>query len=128
MPVRQLGAVHDKRSRGATGDRVVGNACAHKRRLRGVVGARCHDNRQAAVGSCKMCEIGEIGHRRTVAPAAYDAQMRTEPVVLVHGLGSSSEHGWRASGWIDLLRDAGRRAVPIDILGHGPAPAAGAKP
>jgi pimeloyl-ACP methyl ester carboxylesterase len=49
--------------------------------------------------------------------------MRTEPVVLVHGLGSSFEHGWRAPGWIDLLADAGRRVVPVDILGHGRAPA-----
>jgi len=49
--------------------------------------------------------------------------MRTEPVVLVHGLGSSSEHGWRAPGWLDLLADAGRRTVPIDVLGHGEAPA-----
>jgi pimeloyl-ACP methyl ester carboxylesterase len=47
--------------------------------------------------------------------------MRTEPVVLVHGLGSSSEHGWRAPGWLDLLADAGRRALTIDILGHGTA-------
>ncbi len=49
--------------------------------------------------------------------------MRTEPVVLVHGLGSSSEHGWRAPGWLDLLEDAGRRTVPVDILGHGTAEA-----
>src|SRR4051812_231267 len=49
--------------------------------------------------------------------------MRTEPVVLVHGLGSSSEHGWRAPGWLDLLADAGRQTIPIDVLGHGNAPA-----
>ncbi len=49
--------------------------------------------------------------------------MRTEPVVLVHGLGSSFEHGWREGGWIDLLTDAGRRVVGVDILGHGNADA-----
>jgi pimeloyl-ACP methyl ester carboxylesterase len=49
--------------------------------------------------------------------------MRQEPVVLVHGLGSSFEHGWREPGWIDLLGDAGRTVVPVDILGHGRAPA-----
>ena len=32
--------------------------------------------------------------------------MRTQPVVLVHGLGSSFEHGWRSTGWVDLLGDA----------------------
>lgn len=49
--------------------------------------------------------------------------MRTQPVALVHGLGSSFEHGWREGGWIDLLGDVGRRVVPVDILGHGNAPA-----
>ena len=49
--------------------------------------------------------------------------MRSQSVVLVHGLGSSFEHGWRTAGWIDLLRDAGRRIVPVDVLGHGTAAA-----
>ena len=47
--------------------------------------------------------------------------MRTEPVVLLHGLGSSFEHGWRSTGWVDLLTNAGRSIVPVDILGHGTA-------
>ena len=38
--------------------------------------------------SCAMAEA------RTDVP--LDA-----PVVLVHGLGSSFEHGWRAAGWIE---------------------------
>jgi pimeloyl-ACP methyl ester carboxylesterase len=49
--------------------------------------------------------------------------MRHEPVVLVHGLGSSFEHGWREPGWIDLLADAKRPVIPVDILGHGSADA-----
>ena len=49
--------------------------------------------------------------------------MRNEPVVLVHGLGSSFEHGWRATGWVDLLDDAGRKVIPVDLLGHGTADA-----
>lgn len=40
-------------------------------------------------------------------------------VVLVHGFGSSSDHGWRSSGWIDLLAEAGREVIPIDLPGHG---------
>jgi pimeloyl-ACP methyl ester carboxylesterase len=47
--------------------------------------------------------------------------MRSRPVILVHGLGSSFEHGWRAPGWIDLLADADRKVIPVDILGHGGA-------
>ena len=49
--------------------------------------------------------------------------MRSEPVVLVHGLGSSFEHGWRAPGWVDLLADAQRSVIAVDILGHGTADA-----
>jgi pimeloyl-ACP methyl ester carboxylesterase len=49
--------------------------------------------------------------------------MRTQPVVLVHGLGSSFEHGWRAPGWVDLLGDAARPVIPVDLLGHGTADA-----
>ncbi len=45
------------------------------------------------------------------------------PVVLVHGLGSSFEHGWRNAGWVDLLHDAGREVIPFDVLGHGTADA-----
>jgi pimeloyl-ACP methyl ester carboxylesterase len=49
--------------------------------------------------------------------------MRTQPVALVHGLGSSFEHGWRAPGWVDLLADAGRPVIAVDLLGHGTADA-----
>jgi pimeloyl-ACP methyl ester carboxylesterase len=49
--------------------------------------------------------------------------MRTQPVALVHGLGSSFEHGWRAPGWVDLLADARRPVIPVDLLGHGTADA-----
>jgi pimeloyl-ACP methyl ester carboxylesterase len=49
--------------------------------------------------------------------------MRNEPVLLVHGLGSSFEHGWRTTGWVDLLDDARRSVIPVDILGHGTADA-----
>ena len=48
--------------------------------------------------------------------------MRREPVVLVHGLGSSFDHGWRDAGWVDLLTDAGKTVIPVDLLGHGKAP------
>ncbi|CUU57555.1 Lysophospholipase, alpha-beta hydrolase superfamily [Parafrankia irregularis] len=41
------------------------------------------------------------------------------PVVLVHGLGSSSEHGWRGAGWIDMLQEAGREVLLVDLPGHG---------
>jgi pimeloyl-ACP methyl ester carboxylesterase len=45
-----------------------------------------------------------------------------EPVVLVHGFATSAARTWGDNGWLDLLRDAGRDPVAIDLLGHGTAP------
>ncbi|MSO86671.1 MAG: alpha/beta fold hydrolase [Acidimicrobiia bacterium] len=42
-------------------------------------------------------------------------------VALVHGFATSSARTWGDNGWLDLLADAGRRAWPIDLLGHGTA-------
>ena len=48
--------------------------------------------------------------------------MGTCPVLLVHGFASSAEHNWRQPGWLDLLAEAGRETVAVDLLGHGRAP------
>lgn len=48
--------------------------------------------------------------------------MRTEPVLLVHGFASSFELNWARNGWADLLQDAKRNAIGVDLLGHGSAP------
>ena len=44
------------------------------------------------------------------------------PVLLVHGFATSCERTWREPGWIDLLADAGREVIGVDLLGHGSAP------
>jgi pimeloyl-ACP methyl ester carboxylesterase len=44
------------------------------------------------------------------------------PVVLVHGWGGSFAYTWEASGFTELLRDAGRPVIGVDLLGHGEAP------
>ena len=44
------------------------------------------------------------------------------PVVLVHGWGGSYVATWRSSGFADLLEDAGRQVIGVDLLGHGSAP------
>ena len=44
------------------------------------------------------------------------------PVLLVHGFATSSARTWGETGWIDLLRDAGREVLAVDLLGHGEAP------
>lgn len=46
----------------------------------------------------------------------------TPPIVLVHGLATSSARTWGETGWLDLLADAGRDTIPIDLPGHGNAP------
>src|SRR5882724_2437651 len=43
------------------------------------------------------------------------------PVALLHGFATSSARTWGENGWLDLLADAGRETVPIDLLGHGTA-------
>ncbi|HSB87362.1 MAG TPA: alpha/beta fold hydrolase [Ilumatobacteraceae bacterium] len=43
-------------------------------------------------------------------------------VVLVHGWGGSFESTWQRNGFAELLRDAGREVVGVDLLGHGTAP------
>ncbi len=46
----------------------------------------------------------------------------TTPVVLVHGWGGSFESTWQRSGFTELLRDAHKPVIGIDLLGHGTAP------
>ena len=43
-------------------------------------------------------------------------------MVLVHGWGGSFESTWQLNGFTELLRDAGRDVVGVDLLGHGTAP------
>ena len=43
-------------------------------------------------------------------------------MLLVHGFASSAEHNWRQPGWLDLLAEAGRETIAVDLLGHGRAP------
>jgi pimeloyl-ACP methyl ester carboxylesterase len=44
------------------------------------------------------------------------------PVVLVHGWGGSFHATWESTGFTELLRDAGRTVIGVDLLGHGDAP------
>jgi pimeloyl-ACP methyl ester carboxylesterase len=42
-----------------------------------------------------------------------------DPVVLVHGFGSTKEINWVFPGWVTTLRRAGYRAIALDNRGHG---------
>jgi pimeloyl-ACP methyl ester carboxylesterase len=48
--------------------------------------------------------------------------MSGPPVLLVHGFATSCARTWGETGWIDLLHDAGRDVIGVDLLGHGSAP------
>lgn len=50
--------------------------------------------------------------------------MSEPPVLLVHGLATNATRTWVETGWVDLLRDAGRSVVTVDLPGHGGRPAA----
>lgn len=43
-------------------------------------------------------------------------------MVLVHGWGGSFATTWQQTGFTELLRDAGRDVLGVDLLGHGEAP------
>lgn len=45
--------------------------------------------------------------------------MTAHPVALIHGMGSSFEHNWATVGWQDLLTEAGRDVIAIELPGHG---------
>ena len=42
-----------------------------------------------------------------------------EPIVLVHGFGSTADVNWVQPGWVATLTRAGRRAIALDNRGHG---------
>jgi pimeloyl-ACP methyl ester carboxylesterase len=47
--------------------------------------------------------------------------VRTEPILLIHGFASSFDLNWTRNGWPDLLQDAKRTVLSVDLLGHGTA-------
>ena len=42
-----------------------------------------------------------------------------DSVVLLHGFGSTFEHNWVQTGWVDILGDFDCTVPPIDLPGHG---------
>ena len=42
-----------------------------------------------------------------------------DPVVLIHGFASNAAVNWVQPGWIATLTRAGRRAIALDLRGHG---------
>ncbi len=40
-------------------------------------------------------------------------------LILLHGFGSSFDHNWQQTGWVDILADFGVTVPTIDLPGHG---------
>jgi len=49
----------------------------------------------------------------------YTDEGSGQPLVLLHGLTSSTEGNWRRPGTWDVLREHGRRVIGLDARGHG---------
>ena len=72
---------------------------------------------------------GHDGPLKATASAGQLRRPRTDtvcamapPVVLVHGWGGSFSATWETNGFSELLRDAGKTVIGVDLLGHGTAP------
>jgi pimeloyl-ACP methyl ester carboxylesterase len=50
---------------------------------------------------------------------AYLDEGEGDPLVLVHGFASSKHVNWVYPGWISELANNGRRAIALDLRGHG---------
>lgn len=50
---------------------------------------------------------------------AYETVGGGEPIMLVHGFGSSRVQNWRDTGWYKTLNDAGYGVTAMDCRGHG---------
>lgn len=61
-------------------------------------------------------------HPSTIPSTLPSTIPSTIPVVLVHGWGGSFATTWQRSGFAELLADAGRPVIGVDLLGHGNAP------
>jgi pimeloyl-ACP methyl ester carboxylesterase len=59
-----------------------------------------------------------VFHHDAVELAFLD-EGQGEPIVLVHGFGSSKEVNWVQPGWFATLKGAGRRVIALDNRGHG---------
>jgi pimeloyl-ACP methyl ester carboxylesterase len=59
-----------------------------------------------------------VFHHGSVELACLD-EGQGEPIVLVHGFGSSKEVNWVQPGWLTTLKGAGRRVIALDNRGHG---------
>ena len=52
-------------------------------------------------------------------PSGGLAEGTGEPILLIHGFASNARINWVCTGWVQALRQAGRRVIAYDNRGHG---------
>jgi pimeloyl-ACP methyl ester carboxylesterase len=50
---------------------------------------------------------------------AYEVHGAGDPVLLIHGFGSSGKVNWIETGWVATLAEAGYQPITMDNRGHG---------
>ncbi|MGV3490256.1 MAG: alpha/beta fold hydrolase [Devosia sp.] len=50
---------------------------------------------------------------------AYEVHGEGEPILLIHGFGSSGKINWIDTGWVETLMGAGYQPITFDNRGHG---------
>lgn len=50
---------------------------------------------------------------------AYEVHGAGDPVLLIHGFGSSGKVNWIDTGWVATLEEAGYQPITMDNRGHG---------
>ncbi|MCI0466354.1 MAG: alpha/beta hydrolase [Beijerinckiaceae bacterium] len=66
-----------------------------------------------------MLEIVNRGVRLAFIDEKPAAGNRGEPVLLIHGFGSTHAVNWVFPQWVKTLTEAGRRVIAFDNRGHG---------
>jgi len=57
--------------------------------------------------------------RHGLVEIAFLDEGEGEPIVLIHGFGSTKEVNWVQPRWVATLTQAGRRVIALDNRGHG---------
>jgi len=46
-------------------------------------------------------------------------ELSSRPVIVIHGVGTTTDTQWRKTGWVDRLEASGRTVIGVDLPGHG---------
>ena len=70
-------------------------------------------------GLCEGPAMIQFATAKDGVRLAFETVGEGQPIVLVHGFGSSAAQNWRDTGWYKMLNDAGFAVTAMDCRGHG---------